>query len=221
MTIIVVIKRIYTLYVPVLKYNTIYFIKYNTIYFIKYNIIYYILFYNINNMNIELNKYLKYKNKYLNLKKKNEKQMQTGGTIEDDFKEGEAVKYVGILYKNIDGVCSKVIAEFVGVVEGYKFVNNEGYIGLFLRPEYISLSGLDSDFKKIKNYTPPTSKYFYYPHFVGLKEKINYYEASSRKLIFTLDSATKVNLVDYSKYTTPFLLDDITQCLSISQLEIS
>ena len=102
--------------------------------------------------------------------------------IQDDGKEVDIsdmsiIEYTGIYYSNrteFDHNVEETEKLFIGIVECERSRYDEGIQGIYLRPMYLWNQEIKK-WQRIANYTPPSSKYFLYPHLLMLPEQYYHY----------------------------------------------
>uniref|UniRef100_A0A6C0ER84 Uncharacterized protein n=1 Tax=viral metagenome TaxID=1070528 RepID=A0A6C0ER84_9ZZZZ len=125
---------------------------------------------------------------------------------EININDGDIIQYNGIYYKNINDIVRTVNIEttFIGIVENCMSRYDTGVIGIYVKPLYI-YDIVNSEWLKIVNLNPPTTKYFLYPHLLMLPQN-NYYSGSGHHPLFFLDTCENKSLDEFVDIQKPFIL---------------
>jgi hypothetical protein len=86
--------------------------------------------------------------------------------------EGNIIKYTARYYNDTSNLqdFTYTPTQFIGIVSNYRFNQDEGYTGIYVRPLYVWNKN-ESDWNKIINLPRyPPHKYFVYPHLLMLPE---------------------------------------------------
>ena len=112
-----------------------------------------------------------------------------------NINDGAIIQYSGIYY-NID----KIKTDFIGMVQTSKERHNEGIMGIYVKPLYI-WDKFNVQWYKIINLSPPSYKYFLYPHFLAVEGVY-----CSHYPIFTLHTCKNRSLDEFADITKTFTL---------------
>jgi len=119
-----------------------------------------------------------------------------------DISDGAIVQYTGIYYKLVNDIVEWVEIEtsFIGSIECEQSRHDEGLRGVYIKPLYI-WDIMNSEWKKILKYTPPSKKYFWYPHLLLLDNKTHHGYP-----LYFLDTLEKRDLADFENITNGIIL---------------
>ena len=122
---------------------------------------------------------------------------------EVNINDGDSIQYTGIYYKPINDIVQMVEIEttFIGLVETVRYRYDDGITGIYVKPLYI-LDIMNNEWNKIIDFTPPTNKYFLYPHLLMLPG--TYYNYKS---LYFLDTCENKSLSDFTNITKTFRLN--------------
>jgi hypothetical protein len=115
---------------------------------------------------------------------------------EVNINDGDIIQYTGNYYKTINDIVKMVKIEttFIGVVETCRSRYETGVEGIYVKPLYI-WDIENSEWYKIINLNPPTTKYFLYPHLLMLSQHDCY--PSCCYLIFSLNTCENKSLNEF------------------------
>ena len=86
-----------------------------------------------------------------------------------DVSDGSLIEYQGIYHKVLNDIVRivEVPTRFIGKIRTIRYRHYEGITGLFVQPLYI-FDNIKYKWLKIIDYKEPTTKYFFYPHFLDV-----------------------------------------------------
>jgi len=114
---------------------------------------------------------------------------ETGELVKVD--QGHIIKYIGRFYNKTE--TSYVVTEFIGIIDNYRFNQDEGYTGIYVRPLYV-WNNTEGDWNKLINVRKyPEQKYFLYPHLLMLPDCYYHFQP-----LYFLHSCDNISLKDYT-----------------------
>jgi len=121
-----------------------------------------------------------------------------------NFDANNIIKYTAKYYNGLrlSNERDYIITEFIGVVQNYRYNQDEGYTGIYVRPLHV-WNTIYHQWNKIINYKDPTEKYFLYPHLLQLPQC--YYHSHP---LHYLQTCQKASIYNYDYIVSTICLDD-------------
>ena len=122
---------------------------------------------------------------------------------EININDGDIIQYTGYYYKTVNDIVhtAEIKTYFIGKIYTYRS-ELDIITGIYIIPMYI-YDNINSEWKKIVNYTNPKTKYFLYPHLLMLPEYYYNY-----KPLYFLDTCSNKSLDEFKHIKKEFYLDD-------------